>query len=148
MQIDSQAVRSLALAVFLIALYAARGVLGAEEDLFDETPLEISLDEENMKSNDVTEDSLPHEDPDYKDEDDSLQGESCESEDQDENSMDTEHNSPVSQDRCHAGLSEETEATPTLSPEAEQTSSEAESKLSCVLCKKPMKGPTNLISTR
>ena len=117
-----------------------------EGDLFDETPLEISLDEENIENNDVTDKSLPYEDPDYKDEDDSVQGESSESEEsQEEISIDTEHNSPVSQDQqCHAGLSERSEATTSVSPESAQASSEVESKLSCVLCKKPMKGPSFL----
>ena len=49
----------------------------------------------------------------------------------------TENNSP--------DLSQETEATSSLTPEAEQASSDPESKLSCVLCEKPpMKGPSYL----
>ena len=90
-----------------------------DEDLYDEKPLEICLDEDNIESNDATEESLtlPHEVPDYKDEDDSLQG---------------------------PGLSEEKGATPSLTSEAEQASSDPESRLSCVICKKTMRGPSYL----
>ena len=75
-----------------------------EENLYDEKSLEIYLDEEIIENHDVMEESLPHEDPSNKDDADSLQ------EDQEENRMDTDRKSP--------GLSQETEATPSLTSEA------------------------------